>query len=83
MHHFAVTLISALFLQMIVIILVQLIAYFSGISGKSTVHVTQLSLTLKKKIVSYNYTNYLKIQEAVNKKCHRCYKSKTIRKPFF
>lgn len=50
MHHFAVTLISALFLQMIVIILVQLIAYFSGISGKSTVHVTQLSLTLKKKL---------------------------------
>lgn len=83
MDHFAVTLISALFLQMIVIILVQLIGYFSGISGKFTVHVTQLSLTLKNKIVSYNYTNYLKIQEAVKKKCHRCYKSKTIRKPFF
>lgn len=35
MHHFAVTLISALFLQMIVIILVQLIPY-CGTSGKLT-----------------------------------------------
>lgn len=50
MDHFAVTLMSALFLQMIVIILVPLIGYFSGISGKFTVHVTQLSLTLKKKL---------------------------------
>lgn len=36
MHPFVVTLISALFLQMIVITLVQLIAYLSGTSGKLT-----------------------------------------------
>lgn len=80
MHHFAMTLISALFLQMIVIILVQLIAYFSGISGKFTVNVTHLSLTLKKNCTLQLYKLF-KIQEAVNKKCHHCYRSKTIRKP--
>lgn len=82
MDHFAVTLISALFLQMIVIILVQLIGYFSGISGKFTVHVTQLSLTLKKNCKLQLYKLFENTR-AVNKKCHRCYKSKTIRKPFF